>query len=133
MPLSTLHGAPRDDPRKTRGQDGSLLLSCKTLAFSTFCRFSPAHRLSPFRTEVAVRAAGRLKSSPRALLLCFCSLLISPHSCRVLPFCLTPVFGTAPNSSWSVPFWLRGNERSRRCCASWGWGARSVFRTTIAY
>ena len=34
-------------PRKTRGQDGSLLLSCKTLAFSTFCRFSPAHRLWP--------------------------------------------------------------------------------------
>src|SRR3954447_588593 len=47
MPLSTLHGSPRDDPRKTRGQDGSLLLSCKTLAFSTFCRFSPAHRLWP--------------------------------------------------------------------------------------
>src|SRR3954447_13357217 len=51
MPLSTLHGSPRDDPRKTRGQDGSLLLSCKTLAFSTFCRFSPAHRLWPFRKE----------------------------------------------------------------------------------
>ena len=28
---------------KTRGQDGSLLLSCKTLAFSTSCRFIPAH------------------------------------------------------------------------------------------
>src|SRR3954471_20226447 len=51
MPLSTLHGSPRDDPRKTRGQDGSLLLSCKTLAFSTFCRFSPAHRLYPFQTK----------------------------------------------------------------------------------
>src|SRR5206468_1020323 len=48
MPLSTLHESPRDDPRKTRGQDGSLLLSCKTLAFSTSCRFSPAHRLYPF-------------------------------------------------------------------------------------
>ena len=30
------------DLRKTRGQDGSLLLSCKTLSFSTSCRFIPA-------------------------------------------------------------------------------------------
>src|SRR3954447_8462696 len=48
MPLFTLHEPPRGNPRKTRGQDGSLFLSCKTLAFSTFCRFIPAHRLYPF-------------------------------------------------------------------------------------
>src|SRR6266581_3106161 len=39
MPLSTLRWLPRGRPRKTRGQDGSLLLSCETLSFSTPCRF----------------------------------------------------------------------------------------------
>ena len=39
MPLSTLRWLPRGTPRKTRGQDGSLLLSCETLSFSTPCRF----------------------------------------------------------------------------------------------
>jgi len=39
MPLSTLRWLPRGSPRKTRGQDGSLLLSCETLSFSTPCRF----------------------------------------------------------------------------------------------
>ena len=34
--------------RRTWGQDGSLLLSCRTLAFPTSCRFIPAHRLWPF-------------------------------------------------------------------------------------
>ena len=29
--------------RMTRGQDGSLLLSCRTLSFLTPCRFIPAH------------------------------------------------------------------------------------------
>src|SRR5262245_11943552 len=33
--------------RKTRGQDGLLLLSCKTLSFSTTCRFIPAHGQTP--------------------------------------------------------------------------------------
>ena len=43
MPLSTLRRPPRGGLRKTRGQDGSLLLSCETLAFSTSCRFIPTH------------------------------------------------------------------------------------------
>jgi hypothetical protein len=43
-----LRVSPHDDPRKTRGQDGSLLLSCKTLSFSTSCRFIPALIASPF-------------------------------------------------------------------------------------
>src|SRR5205823_3128272 len=43
MPLSTLRLQPRDWRCKTRGQDGSLLLSCETLSFSTPCRFIPAH------------------------------------------------------------------------------------------
>jgi len=46
-PLFTLRAPPRDEPRKTRGQDGSLLLSCKTLSFSTSCRFIPAHGRCP--------------------------------------------------------------------------------------
>jgi len=43
MPLFTLRLPPRDGTRKTRGQDGSLLLSCRTLSFPTTCRFTPAH------------------------------------------------------------------------------------------
>ena len=43
VPLSTLRWPPRGWPRKTRGQDGSLLLSCMTLSFPTPCRFIPAH------------------------------------------------------------------------------------------
>src|SRR5437868_11059909 len=41
MPLSTLRWLPRGRPRKTRGQDGSLLLSCETLSFSTPLEISP--------------------------------------------------------------------------------------------
>jgi hypothetical protein len=33
MPLSTLRSPPRGGTRKTQGQDGSLLLSCRTLSF----------------------------------------------------------------------------------------------------
>ena len=43
MPLSMLRLPPRDDRRKTRGQDGSLLLSCRALSSPTTCRFIPAH------------------------------------------------------------------------------------------
>ena len=43
MPLSTRRPPPHDDARKTQGQDGSLLLSCRTLSFPTTCRFIPAH------------------------------------------------------------------------------------------
>ena len=42
VPLSTLHPAPRGTQRKTRGQDGSLLLSCEALSSSTARRFIPA-------------------------------------------------------------------------------------------
>ena len=47
LPLSTLRWLPHDYHRKTRGQDGLLLLSCRTLSFPTTCRFIPALRLSP--------------------------------------------------------------------------------------
>ena len=43
VPLFTLRLQPRDWRCKTRGQDGSLLLSCQTLSFLTSCRFIPAH------------------------------------------------------------------------------------------
>jgi hypothetical protein len=43
VPLSTLHVQPRDCPRMTRGQVGSLLLTCATLTFATPRRFIPAH------------------------------------------------------------------------------------------
>ena len=41
--LSTLHVQPCDYPRMTRGQVGSLRLTCTTLAFATSRRFIPAH------------------------------------------------------------------------------------------
>ena len=41
MPLSTLHPAPHGAWRKTRGQDGSLLLSCGALSSPTARRFYP--------------------------------------------------------------------------------------------
>src|SRR6266498_4317510 len=41
MPLSPLHLAPRGTRRKTRGQDGSLLLSCGALSSPTARRFIP--------------------------------------------------------------------------------------------
>src|SRR5262249_51680429 len=43
VPLSTLRWQPRGWPRMTRGQDGSLNLSCMTLPFTTPRRFIPAH------------------------------------------------------------------------------------------
>jgi len=43
VPLSTLRVQPYDWPRMTRGQDGSLCLSCVTLSFTAPRRFIPAH------------------------------------------------------------------------------------------
>ena len=41
VPLSMLHPAPHGTQRKTRGQDGSLLLSCGALSSPTTRRFIP--------------------------------------------------------------------------------------------
>jgi hypothetical protein len=49
MPLSTLHPAPRGTQRKTRGQDGSLLLSCGALSSPTTRRFIPTIALAAAR------------------------------------------------------------------------------------
>src|SRR6267143_3599603 len=43
VPLSTLHVQPCDYPRMTRGQVGSLRLTCTTFAFATSRRFISAH------------------------------------------------------------------------------------------
>src|SRR4030081_3005493 len=57
MPLSTLHPAPRGAQRKTRGQDGSLLLSCGALSSPTARRFIPTIALAGARgSEWAFRA-----------------------------------------------------------------------------
>jgi hypothetical protein len=45
VPLSTLHGVPYDTPRMTRGQVGSLLLSCMTLSFTTRRQFHQRTRM----------------------------------------------------------------------------------------
>jgi hypothetical protein len=57
VPLSTLRVQPCDWPRMTRGQDGSLCLSCVTLSFTTPCRFLPAH--PPYR-RVRIRRFSKL-------------------------------------------------------------------------
>ena len=49
MPLATLHPDPRGSQRKTRGQDGSLLLSCRALSSPTARRFIPAIALAHAR------------------------------------------------------------------------------------
>ena len=49
MPLSTLHLAPHGSRRKTRGQDGSLLLSCGALSSPTARRFIPTIALADAR------------------------------------------------------------------------------------
>jgi hypothetical protein len=41
LPLSTLRWQPYGWPRMTRGQDGSLRLSCVTLSFTTPRRYYP--------------------------------------------------------------------------------------------
>ena|SRR5882724_7542051 len=55
VPLSTLHVQPYDYPRMTRGQVGSLRLTCTTLSFATSRRFIPAHsNFSPTGTVLRV-------------------------------------------------------------------------------
>src|SRR6185369_6955680 len=64
VPLSTLHDQLYGCPRMTRGQGGSLLLSCKTLSFSTPCRFIPALSASiPISKGKALDKPYRLRSS----------------------------------------------------------------------
>jgi len=52
VPLSMLHPAPHGTQRKTRGQDGSLLLSCGALSSPTARRFIPAIALRDRRGSV---------------------------------------------------------------------------------
>ena len=59
MPLSTLHPAPRGTQRKTRGQDGSLLLSCGALSSPTARRFIPTLALPHGRGSVWDRSLFR--------------------------------------------------------------------------
>src|SRR6202008_51950 len=46
---------PRDVHGKTRGQVGSLLLSCRTLSFPTACRFYPGARTFPLQNSQPCR------------------------------------------------------------------------------
>ena len=52
VPLSMLHPTPHGTQRKTRGQDGSLLLSCGALSSPTARRFIPAIALRDRRGSV---------------------------------------------------------------------------------
>jgi hypothetical protein len=83
MPLSTLHLAPHEARRKTRGQDGSLFLSCGALSSPTVRRFIPTlallcsrgsvnefrvhlYRLPIAQSDPRPRGSGlRLSSAPR--------------------------------------------------------------------
>ena len=53
VPLSTLRVQPYDWPRMTRGQDGSLHLSCTALSSATPCRFRPALSPTPFAGPIS--------------------------------------------------------------------------------
>ena len=59
MPLSTLHLVPHGTRRKTRGQDGSLLLSCGALSSPTTRRFIPTLALPRGRGSVGVKSRAR--------------------------------------------------------------------------
>ena len=59
VPLSTLRNLPRDKPRMTRGQDGSLLLSCIGLSPTITCQFVLAH--SPFLLVLLLDSCRRLR------------------------------------------------------------------------
>ena len=61
MPLSTLHPAPHGTQRKTRGQDGSLLLSCGALSSPTTRRFIPTLALPTVAAQYAASSAGRIE------------------------------------------------------------------------
>src|SRR6266545_1696113 len=66
MPLSTLHPAPRGTQRKTRGQDGSLLLSRGALSSPTARRFIPtiARAYARGSDRSRDRGSGCLKYEP---------------------------------------------------------------------
>jgi hypothetical protein len=59
MPLSTLHPVPHGTQRKTRGQDGSLLLSCGALSSPTARRFIPTIALAHARGSSTRQKSGR--------------------------------------------------------------------------
>ena len=63
MPLSTLHPVPHGTQRKTRGQDGSLLLSCGALSSPTARRFIPTIALAAARGSEAGPQNGRVCSA----------------------------------------------------------------------
>jgi hypothetical protein len=65
MPLSTLHPAPRGTRRKTRGQDGSLLLSRGALSSPTTHRFIPTLALPRGRGLVTKTAFLQPLTEPR--------------------------------------------------------------------
>src|SRR5262249_29896735 len=60
VPLSTLRRRPCDRQRMTRGRDGWLGLSRVTLAFTTPCRFVPAHCRTSARWGFGFARGGRL-------------------------------------------------------------------------
>src|SRR5690242_9745710 len=62
VPLSTLRRRPCDRQRMTRGRDGWLGLSRVTLAFTTPCRFGPAHCRTGARKT---RVSGAKETGPR--------------------------------------------------------------------
>jgi hypothetical protein len=64
MPLFTLRPVPRGTARKTRGQVGSLLLSCGTLSFPTTCRFIPALGRSRPSLSLSLLSSGATNKLP---------------------------------------------------------------------
>ena len=117
MPLSTLHVPPRDDPRMTRGQDGSLFLSCKTLSFSIPCRFIPAHLTSICGSIRFCLSAARCRNLPQTLS-SFPNAGV-PETLDALWESLAPHAGRAAMWLKRRPRWSRqpGNKHLRRASA----------------
>src|SRR5665213_27678 len=67
VPLSTLHVAPCDTSRMTRGQDSSLFLSSMTLSFTTRRRFLPAPQAKSPAPQPEISTLQALWSRPFGL------------------------------------------------------------------
>ncbi len=73
MPLSMLHPAPHGAQRKTRGQDGSLFLSCRALSSPTARGFIPAIALAGARGSATISPSKLIPMGRKVILVALTS------------------------------------------------------------